>query len=107
MDPLQAAIHALARHILMPDVVPSIAEHNAEGWYTLTFPDGRRAAIALQASVRADRRWGPRAVLAYDLLCRATLERDGFSFVGHAVIDAATRAFLEIEGSLTALGRVG
>ena len=107
MDPLQAAIHALARHVLMPDAAPAIAERSAEGWYTLTLRDGRRAAIALQTSLRPDRRWGPRAVLSYDLHSRATLERDVFAYEGRVVIDAATRAFLEIEGSLTALGRVG
>jgi hypothetical protein len=107
MDPLQAAIHALARHVLMPDAAPAIAERSAEGWYNLTLRDGRRAAIALRTSLRSDRRWGSRAVLSYDLLCRATLERDGFAFEGRAVIDVATRAFLEIEGNLTALGRVG
>lgn len=106
-DPLEAALHALIRHVLMPDVVPAVGLRNADGWYNLMFKDGRRAAIAVNTRLRADRRWGPRAALSYDFLCRAAVEHDGFAFQGRAVIDVATRAFLEIEGSLTPTGRIG
>jgi hypothetical protein len=105
-DPLEKAIHAVVRHVLMPGVVPAVGELTPEGWYKVTLEDGRRAVIEPQTHLRPDRRWGPRAVVSHDLVCRATLEHDGFEFEGRAVIDVATKAFLEIEGSLTATGRV-
>jgi hypothetical protein len=104
--PLQIAIHDLARHLLMPAVVPPPARRGAEGWYTLVLGDCQRAAIFLEISPRAETKFGPRAALAYDVKGRATLETNGYLIAGDVLVDRATRAFLQVECRLEALGKV-
>jgi hypothetical protein len=107
-NPLQTAINDIARSVLLPGVAPPpTATRTPEGWHSLTLADGRQAVIALEAKLRPDRHWGPRAVLSYDLVGKATLDREGFSFTGRAVVDQATRAFLEVDCRLKATGRIG
>jgi hypothetical protein len=107
LDPLEEAIHAVARHVLMPGAAPAIAARTPEGWHRLALADGRHVTIALKTRLRAERQWGPRAALWHDFFGQATVERDAVTFAGRAVIDVGTRAFLEVDCQLTATGRVG
>ncbi|MHB8885010.1 MAG: hypothetical protein ACYC5H_07955 [Methylovirgula sp.] len=104
--PLQAAIHDLARHYLMPTIVRAPAPRGPEGWHSLVLSDGQRATIFLEIAARAEIKFGPRAALAYDIKGRATLEDNGFAFTGDVVVDRATRAFLQVDSRLQALGRI-
>jgi hypothetical protein len=106
-QPLEAAIYAVIRHVLAPDAVKLEGTRQPEGWFSLTLPTGQAANIAVEIRPDPNRRRGPRTVVSYEIVGHATLDRDGFSFSGQAAIDEATRAFLELECSLTPLGRVG
>jgi hypothetical protein len=106
LHPLQNAIHDLARHYLMPAIVPAPGPRGAEGWHSFTLPDGQRAAIFLEITARAETKFGPRAVLAYDIKGRATLENNGFLFAGDLLVDRATRAFLQVACNLQSLGKI-
>ena len=107
LDPLQAAIHAVLRQVLMPGVAPAIAAPTSEGWHSLALADGRQVAIAMKTRLRPERQSGPRAALWHDFSGQATVGHDGVTFAGRAVIDVATRAFLEVDCKLTPMGRVG
>jgi hypothetical protein len=106
-NPFLAAILTQARNLLAPDSVAPVGAANAEGWTSFVLPDGRRGAVAIDKRVRPERRWGPRASIAYDLVGRATLEKEGFVVRGAATIDAATRAFLELEVELAQVTNAG
>jgi len=107
LDPLQAAIHAVVRHVLMPGIAPAIAAPTPEGWQSLALADGRRVTIALNTQLRSERQWKSRAVLSHDFFGQATVGHEGVTFAGRAVIDVGTHAFLEIDCKLTPMGRVG
>jgi hypothetical protein len=106
LHPLQNAIHDLARHYLMPAVVPAPAPRTTEGWHSFTLPDGQRASVALEITPRAETKFGPRAALAYDIRGRATLETMGFLIEGDLLVDRATRAFLHVDCKLKDLGKI-
>jgi hypothetical protein len=106
LHPLQNAIHDLARHYLMPAVVPALAPRTAEGWHSFDLPDGQRASVALEIAPRAETKFGLRAALAYDVRGRATLENMGFRIEGDLLVDRATRAFLHVDCKLESLGRI-
>jgi hypothetical protein len=106
LHPLQIAIHDLARHLLMPAVVPPPARRSAEGWHTLVLANGQRAAIFLEIAPRAETKFGPRAALAYEVNGRATLDAVGYLIAGEVLVDRATRAFLQVECRLEPLGKV-
>ena len=106
LHPLQNLVHELARHLLMPAVVPSPAPRSAEGWHSLVLANGQRASVALELVPRAETKFGPRAALAYDVKGRATLETHGYIVSGDLVVDRATRAFLQVECRLEPLGKV-
>lgn len=103
---LEGAINDLARRLLMPNVFPPVGSSELEGWRAIALADGRQAAVALEVRPTVDRQWGPRAAACYDLVGRATLDRDGFAIAGRVVVDMATKAFLEVECRLTAMGRI-
>ena len=105
-DLLEAAINDLARHTLMPAVVPAVGSLDPEGWRKVTLADGRQAAITLEIRPSTDRQWGPRAAACYDFVGQAALERDGFAIAGAIIVDVATKAFLEVDCELTATGRI-
>lgn len=107
LDPLLAAIHAVARSVVMPGVAPAVAARTPEGWHSLALADGRQVNIALQTRLRPERQWGPRAILSHDFFGQATVGHDAVTFTGRAVIDVSTRAFLEVDCRLTPMGRVG
>ena len=106
VDPFRAAVLQAARYLLTPDSVRPLGRREADGWRRVALPDGRRAAIALEQRLRPERYWGSRAAICYDLTGRATLEREGFTIEGHAVIDSATRAFLALDVQLRTMGRL-
>jgi hypothetical protein len=106
LDALPTAIHQLVRHLLIPGSAEPPAVPDAEGWYVFTLAGGARAAVNLKPVVRSNRQWGPRAVLAYDILGQAMLDREGFTLTGLAVIDNATKAFLEVDCRLNPMGQV-
>jgi hypothetical protein len=106
LHPLQNAIHDLARHLLMPAVVPRPAPRSPEGWHNFVLADGQRSAVYLEIAPRAETKLGPRAVLAYDVKGRATLETQGYLVTGDILVDRATRAFLQVECRLESLGKI-
>lgn len=103
--PLQAAIHDLARHYLMPAVVAAPVPRSPDASHKLILANGQHAAIVLEITPRAQIKFGRRAALAYDLRGRATLETYGYLISGEVVIDSATRAFLKVDSELQPLGR--
>ncbi len=107
LHPLQTAINDLARHYLMPSIVPAPAPRTAEGWHSFALPDGQHASVFLEIVPRAEIKFGPRAALAYEVKGRATLEINGFRIAGNLLVDRTTRAFLEVECKLEALGKIG
>jgi hypothetical protein len=107
LHPLRSAVNDLARHYLMPAVVPAPAPRTTEGWHSFMLPDGQRASVALEITPRAETKSGPRAALAYDIRGRATLETMGFRIEGDLLVDRATRAFLHVDCRLESLGRIG
>jgi hypothetical protein len=106
LDALPMAIHQLVRHLLIPGSAVPPAVPDSEGWYVFTLAGGRQAAVKLKPVVRSSRQWGPRAVVAYDILGQAMLDREGFALTGLAVIDTATKAFLEVDCHLNPMGQV-
>jgi hypothetical protein len=78
----------------------------AEGWHTLALANGERAAIFLEITSRAETKFGPRAALAFDVKGRATLETNGYLIAGDVLANCSTRAFLQVECRLEALGKV-
>jgi len=70
----------------------------------LTLPDGRRVRMSLTAQVVTQETRNGRPTAIYGIGGHVAVEHEGYKVAGQAVIDLATRAFLEVECRLSSVG---
>lgn len=105
-DPLLEAVNNAARATILPVAAINVPPPSSDGIRDLQLPDGRQLRIALTAHQMAQETHGVRAVVIYDIGGNALIDRIGYRVTGRAVVDIATRAFLDINCRLETVGSV-
>ncbi|MFG3594397.1 hypothetical protein [Bradyrhizobium sp. RDI18] len=107
IDPLLEAVANTARATILPTATINIPPPSADGICSQRLRDGRELRLKLSAHYLEQERRGPCTVLVYALQGNAVVDnRMGYRVTGQAVLDVATRAFLEVECQLEQVGPV-
>lgn len=109
-QPLKEDVGALDVQ-LSASVRALVAAHPAGGpeaptWQSVHLGDGRRVQLRLAASPQIRTKFGLRAVITYAVTGQAVIGAEGFVCRGEAVLDLKTRAFLDVQCTLSPIGAV-
>ncbi len=108
IDPLLEAVANTARATILPSSSINIPPPSADGIWSQRLRDGREARLKLSTHCLQQEQRGPWAVLVYALQGNAVVDNAiGYRVTGQAVLDVATRAFLDVECQLEWVGPVG
>lgn len=106
IDPLIEAICNTARASILPTASINIPPPSADGIHSQRLRDGRELRLSLSSQYLERRRREFGTVLVYALHGNAVVDRSrGYRVTGRAMLDVATRAFLDVECRLDAVGR--
>ncbi len=101
IDPVLEAIANAARATILPAVSINIPSPSTDGIRSQRLRDGRELRLKLSTRCPDQKQRGPRTVIVYALLGNAVVDnRIGYQVRGQAVLDVATRAFLDIDCQL-------
>ena len=106
IDPVLEAVAAAARATILPVATIDTPPASADGIREVPLADGRRLRMVLSARELSQESRGGRAVIVYAVLGNAVIDRAGYSISGQAVVDVATRAFLDVDCRLESVGTV-
>jgi len=96
IDPLEKAVVDVARRTVLPMAEIGVPPADGDGITTIALADGRRVQLVLAAqAVGAASRHG-RAAIEFRVTGQGRVDDRAFLVDGRAVLDQATRAFLDI-----------
>ncbi len=105
IDSLTQGVLDAARATIMPIGEIGVVR-DPGGWMIVPLKGGGEARVALEARAEGRRRVGSRDAVVYGFSGNASHGRQGYAVEGRATVDVATKAFLECECRLQAVGRV-
>ncbi|WP_426441386.1 hypothetical protein [Bradyrhizobium genosp. P] len=101
------AVTNTARATILPSASITIPPPSTDGIWSQRLRDGREVRLKLSAHCLEQEQRGPRAVLVYALQGNAVVDNGmGYRVTGQAVLDVATRAFLDVKCQLEWVGPV-
>ncbi|MGY0576278.1 hypothetical protein ACTGJ9_039115 [Bradyrhizobium sp. RDM12] len=101
------AVANTARATILPTAWINIPSPSADGIRSLRLRDGRELRLKVSTHCLKQEKRGARAVLVYAVQGHAVVDnRMGYRVTGQAVLDVATRAFLDLECQLERGGPV-
>jgi len=100
IDALEAAVADAARHAVLPLAEIGTPPPGADGVREIRLADGRRVLLALTADPVGAGAQGGRATLEFRLVGQGRIGERVFLVSGRAVLDRATRAFLDLSIAL-------
>lgn len=107
IDPLLEAVADAARATIMPTASINVSPPTADGIRSNRLRDGRELRLQLSTQCLEQRQRGPRTVVVYAVQGSAVVDdRAGYRVTGQAVLDVATRAFLDVQCRLESVGPV-
>lgn len=107
IDPLLEAVAHTARATILPTASINIPAASVDGIRSQRLRDGRELRLKLSTHCLEQEQRGPATVVIYALLGNAVVDnRTGYRVTGQAVLDVATRAFLDVECRLEMTGPV-
>ncbi|WP_027584629.1 hypothetical protein [Bradyrhizobium sp. Ai1a-2] len=107
IDPLLEAVANATRASILPTAWINAAPLSADGIRSQRLRDGRELHLQLSTQYLEQKQRGPRTVVVYAVQGNAVVDnRLGYRVTGQAVLDAATRAFLDVECRLESVGAV-
>ncbi|WP_136626327.1 hypothetical protein [Bradyrhizobium macuxiense] len=107
IDPLVEAIANTARATILPTASINIPPPSADGVHSQRLRDGRELRLSLSTQYLEREQRALCTVLVYALHGNAIVDNSlGYRVTGQAVLDIATRAFLDVECRLDPAGRI-
>ncbi|WP_027522015.1 hypothetical protein [Bradyrhizobium sp. Ec3.3] len=107
IDPLEEAVANAARATILPTPTINVPRQSSDGIRTQLLRDGRELRLLLSTQYLKLQQRGPRAVVIYAVRGNAVVDKHiGYRVTGQAVLDVATRAFLDVECRLESAGSV-
>lgn len=107
IDPLLEAVANTARATILPTAWINIPPPSADGIRSQRLRDGRELRLKLSTHCLGQEQRGPRAVLVYALKGNVIIDNSmGYGVTGRAILDVATRAFLDVSCQLKQVGHV-
>lgn len=107
IDPLLEAVANTARAAISPSASINIPPPSADGIWSQRLRDGREVRLKLSTPCFEQEQRGPCTVLVYALQGNAVVDNGmGYRVTGQAVLDGATRAFLDVKCQLEWVGPV-
>ncbi|MES5486691.1 hypothetical protein QMZ05_28395 [Bradyrhizobium sp. INPA03-11B] len=107
IDPLVEAIANTARATILPTASINIPPQSADGIHSQRLRDGRELRLCLSTKYLEQGQRAFCTVLVYALHGNALVDSFmGYRVTGQAVLDVATRAFLDVECRLDPVGPV-
>ncbi|MCA6107942.1 hypothetical protein [Bradyrhizobium cenepequi] len=107
IDPLLEAVANAARATILPTASINAPPPSGDGICSNRLRDGRQLRLQLSAQCLEQRQRGPCTVVVYAVQGNAVVDnRMGYQVTGRAVLDLATRAFLDVECRLESVGTV-
>jgi hypothetical protein len=106
IDPLQEAILHAARATILPLAAISSPAPSGEGVRELQLADGRHLRMMLTAQQSSQETRNGRLVVVYGFSGNAVADHAGYRVTGQAILDVATRAFLDVSCRLAPVGAV-
>ncbi|MCC8955309.1 hypothetical protein H8B02_18245 [Bradyrhizobium sp. Pear77] len=107
IDPLLEAVADAARATILPTASIDMPPPSADGIRSQRLRDGRELRLKLSTHCLGQEQRGPRAVLVYALKGSVVVDNGtGYGVTGRAVLDVATRAFLDVSCQLKHVGAV-
>ncbi|MGY3396413.1 hypothetical protein ACVWW6_009004 [Bradyrhizobium sp. USDA 3311] len=105
IDPLLEAVANTARASILPAASINIPPPSADGVRSQRLRDGRELRLKLSSQYLEQGQRGSCTVLVYTLQGNAVVDDCmGYSVTAQAVLDVATRAFLNVECRLVPVG---
>ncbi|MGY3133986.1 hypothetical protein ACVWZM_004668 [Bradyrhizobium sp. USDA 4501] len=106
IDPLLEAVANTARATILPTAPINIPPPSADGIRSQRLRDGRELRLKLSTHPVEQEQRDPCAVLVYALKGNVVVDNTGYRVTGQAVLDVATRAFLDVSCQLKRVGPV-
>ncbi|MGY8683194.1 hypothetical protein Q2941_36275 [Bradyrhizobium sp. UFLA05-153] len=101
------AVANAARATILPTPMINMPPPSSDGIRSLLLRDGRELRLRLSTQHLEQRQRGPRTVVVYAIRGNAVVDnRTGYRVSGQAVLDLATRAFLDVECRLEQVSSV-
>lgn len=107
IDPLLEAVANAARATILPTAPINVLPPAADGIRPNRLRDGRELRLQLSTQCLEQRQRGPRTVVVYAVQGHAVVDDcAGYRLTGQAVLDVATRAFLDVQCRLESVGPI-
>ncbi len=95
-DPIQLALLDAVRASVMALDMHVGVSRGEDGMLAVDLADGRRIHVGFRTLAQTAETFGARAAMRFDMEGRAVLGKEGFGLAAHAVVDAKTKAFLDV-----------
>jgi hypothetical protein len=95
-DPVQLALVDAVRASIMGLDMHAGVSRGENGMLIVEIADGRCIHVGLRTIAQTPETFGARTAMRFDLEGRAVLGQEGLGLAAHAVVDAKTRAFLDV-----------